>query len=158
MTWYKSDADLPPMEDYDLISHPRTYRYFDKPVLYPFGYGLSYTKFDYSGLRVEKRGDGLKATVTVTNTGGVPGDEVVQLYIRRVSPSGTVHPIRRLIGFERLKDLQPGESREACFTVNPCDLEIYMESEGKKMIEPGKYRVYAGGNCLDERVSAETEL
>ena len=94
----------------------------------------------------------------IANTGDVTGDEVAQLYIRRVSPSGTVHPIRRLIGFERLKDLQPGESRETCFTVNPCDLEIYMESEGKKMIEPGKYRVYAGGNCLDERVSAETEL
>ena len=158
MTWYKSDEDLPPLEDYDLISHPRTYRYFDKPVLYPFGYGLSYTKFDYSGLRVEKCGDGLKASVTVTNTGKVPGDEVAQLYIRRVSPSGTVHPIRRLIGFERLKDLQPGESREACFTVNPCDLEIYMESEGKKIIEPGEYRVYAGGNCLDERLSVNTEL
>ena len=158
MTWYKSDADLPPLEDYDLISHPRTYRYFNKPVLYPFGYGLSYTKFDYNGLNVEKCGEGLKASVTVTNTGDVPGDEVAQLYIQRISPSGTVHPIRRLIGFERLKGLQPGESREACFTVNPCDLEIYMEFEGKKIIEPGKYRVYAGGNCLDERLSANTEL
>ena len=158
MTWYKSDEDLPPLEDYDLISRPRTYRYFEKPVLYPFGYGLSYTKFDYSNLRVEKCGDGLKASVTVTNTGDVPGDEVAQLYIRRVSPSGTVHPVRRLIGFERLKDLRPGESREACFTVNPCDLEIYMETEGKKIIEPGKYQVYAGRNCLDERVAADTEL
>ena len=96
--------------------------------------------------------------MTVINTGSVPGDEVAQLYIRRVSPSGTVHPLRRLIGFERLKNLQPGESREAVFTVNPCDLEIYMESEGKKIIEPGEYRVYAGGICLDERVSAKTEL
>ena len=158
MTWYKGDEDLPPLEDYDLINRPRTYRYFDQPVLYPFGYGLSYTKFGYSALKVEKDGDGLKASVWVTNLGEVPGDEVAQLYIRRVSESGTVHPLRRLIGFERLHGLEPGECREAVFTVNPCDLEIYMESEGKKIIEPGRYEVYAGGNCLDERMTMEVEL
>jgi len=158
MTWYKSDADLPPMEDYDLISHPRTYRYFDKPVLYPFGYGLSYTSFDYSGLRTERTDGGLKVNVTVKNTGGVTGDEVAQLYIKRVSPSGTVHPLRRLIGFERLHCLAPGASEEAVFTVNRCDLEIYMESVGRKLVEPGTYLLYAGGSSLDERVTAEIEL
>ncbi|MER1993887.1 MAG: glycoside hydrolase family 3 C-terminal domain-containing protein [Eubacteriales bacterium] len=158
MTWYKSDGDLPPMEDYDLINHPRTYRYFDRPVLYPFGYGLSYTSFEYSGLHIEKQDGGLKISVNVKNTGRVTGDEVAQLYIRRVSPSGTVHPLRRLIGFERLHDLVPGESRTAIFTVNPCDLEIYMESEGKKIIEPGAYEIYAGGSCLDERAAAGIEL
>ena len=94
----------------------------------------------------------------VKNTGSVGGDEVAQLYIRRMSESGTVHPLRRLIGFERLHNLVPGESRTAEYIVNPCDLEIYMESEGKKLVEPGVYRVYAGGSCLDERVSAEIEL
>lgn len=158
MTWYKGDADLPPMEDYDLISHPRTYRYFDKPVLYPFGYGLSYTRFDYGGLQVRKADGGLKVSVDVTNTGDVTGDEVAQLYIRRADPSKTVHPLRRLIGFERLHDIAPGGSAKAEFTVNPCDLEIYMEEAGKKVIEPGKYRIYAGGSCLDERVCAEIEL
>ena len=158
MTWYRGDEDLPPLEDYDLISHPRTYRYFDGPVLYPFGYGLSYTTFGYSGLQIEKCGGGLKASVDVTNTGAAAGDEVAQLYIRRVLPSGTVHPIRRLIGFERLHDLKPGECRRASFEVNPCDLEIYMETEGKKVVEPGRYLVWAGGSCLDERVSAEIEL
>ena len=146
------------MADYDLIRHPRTYRYFDKPVLYPFGHGLSYTRFDYGALRVEKHSGGLKVSVDVKNAGGVRGDEVAQLYIRRVSPSATVHPIRRLIGFERLRDLAPGEVRRAAFNVNPCDLEIYMENEGKKVIEPGTYRIYAGGSCLDERVSVEIEL
>ena len=158
MTWYLGDEDLPPLEDYDLIGHPRTYRYFDRPVLYPFGYGLSYTEFEYRGLRAEKSGGGLRVFVDVRNTGKVKGDEVAQLYIRRVSPSGTVHPLRRLIGFERLRDLAPGKSRTAEFTVNPCDLEIYMEAEGRKVVEPGKYRIYAGGSCLDERVSAEIEL
>ena len=158
MTWYRGDEDLPPMEDYDLIAHPRTYRYFDKPVLYPFGYGLSYTTFGYDSLRVEKDGAGLKASVEITNTGTVTGDETAQLYIRRVSPSGTVHPLRRLIGFERLHGLVPGERRTAEFTVNPCDLEIFVESEGRKVVEPGTYRVYAGGFCLDERVCAEIDL
>jgi len=158
MTWYKGDEDLPPMADYDLIQHPRTYRYFSKPVLYPFGYGLSYTSFEYSRLRVEKHGGGLRVSVDVKNTGSVRGDEVVQLYIRRLSESGTIHPLRRLIGFERLRDLAPGARETAEFIVNPCDLEIYMETEGRKTVEPGRYLVYAGGSCLDERVSSEIDL
>ena len=158
MTWYRSDADLPPIEDYDLIAHPRTYRYFDGPVLYPFGHGLSYTSFDYSDLRMEEQGGGLKVSVMVRNTGKVSSDEVAQLYIRRVSPSGTVHPLRRLIGFERLHDIAPGESRLAEFTVRESDLEIYMESEGRKLVEPGRYRIYAGGSCLDERIAAQIDL
>ena len=158
MTWYKGDEDLPPMWDYDLIHHPRTYRYFSKPVLYPFGYGLSYTSFDYNHLRIEKLNSGLKVSADVKNAGPVIGDEVVQLYIRRVSPSRTVHPVRRLIGFERLHDLVPGESRRVEFTVNPDDLEIYDETEGRKLVEPGNYRIYAGGSCLDERVCAELIL
>ena len=96
--------------------------------------------------------------MTVRNTGSVPGDEVAQLYLKRLSPSETVHPIRRLIGFERLHDLAPGECRTAEFAVAPGDLEIYMEKEGKKLIEPGRYLLYAGGSCLDERASAEVEL
>ena len=158
MTWYQSDADLPPMEDYDLIAHPRTYRYFDKPVLYPFGFGLGYTSFAYGDLRVEKAGGGLRVSVRVTNTGSVPGDEVAQLYLKRLSPSETVHPLRRLIGFERLHDLAPGESREAAFTVDPSDLAIYLEKEGQKRVEPGTYLVYCGGHCLDERASAPVDL
>ncbi len=159
MTWYLSDDDLPPIEDYDLINHPRTYRYFDKPVLYPFGYGLSYTTFGYEDLRALKRPDGgLTVTARVTNTGRVPGDEVAQLYIRRLSDSATVHPLRRLIGFERLHDIAPGEARPVTWAVDPCDLETYVESEGKKVIEPGRYQIYAGGLCLDERIAAEIEL
>ncbi len=159
MTWYRSDADLPPLEDYDLIRHPRTYRYFDGPVLYPFGWGLSYASFDYGGLRTERRGDGgLTVRVEVTNSGNVPGDEVAQLYLRRLSPAETVHPLRKLIGFERLHDLAPGETREVRFAVDPGDLEIYMESAGRKRIEPGRYQIYAGGSCLDERVCGEITL
>lgn len=92
------------------------------------------------------------------NAGDVAGDEVAQLYIRRVSPSETVHPLRRLIGFERLRGFMPGETRTAEFTVNPCDLEIYVEKEGKKIVEPGKYQLYVGGSCMEERVCADIEL
>lgn len=127
-------------------------------MLYPFGYGLSYTSFRYEGLKAEKMGGGLKVSLQVENTGRAAGDEVAQLYLRRISPSATVHPVRRLIGFERLHHLAPGEKRTACFTVNPCDLEIYLESEGKKIIEPGRYQIYAGGSCLDEQVCAEIDL
>lgn len=155
MTWYRSDADLPPIDNYDLINFPRTYRYFDGPVLYPFGYGQSYTTFGYSDLQAEKQDGGLTVSVTVTNTGHVTGDEVVQLYIKRVSPSGTVHPLRRLIGFERLHEIAPGESRKAVFAVNPGDLEIYMETLGSKIVEPGTYLIYAGGSSMDERVCTQ---
>ena len=146
------------MADYDLIRHPRTYRYFSKPVLYPFGYGLSYTCFDYNHLSIEKLDSRLKVSVNVQNVGPVSGDEVAQLYIRRVSPSRTIHPIRRLIGFVRLHDLAPGESRPVEFTVNPEDLEIYVEAEGQKLVETGDYLIYAGGSCLDERVCAGLSL
>ena len=158
MTWYRGDEDLPPMVDYDLIHHPRTYRYFDGPVLYPFGHGLSYTRFGYSDLRIQKEKDGLHASVRVTNTGDVKGDEVAQLYIRRVSPSVTVHPIRRLIGFERVHDLQPGESKSVEFAVKNTDLEIYAETEERKILEPGTYQIWAGGSCMDVRVTADVEL
>ena len=119
---------------------------------------MSYTGFRYSDLRIEKSGGGLKVTVNVENTGKVTGDEVAQLYIKRISPSGTVHPLRRLIGFERLHDIEPGECREAGFIVNPCDLEIYIETEKRKVVEPGTYLVYAGGSCMDESVSTRIEL
>ena len=94
----------------------------------------------------------------MTNAGDTAGDEVAQLYLRRLSPSATVHPLRRLIGFERLISLAPGETRTAEFAVNPCDLEIYLESEGKKIVEPGTYQIYAGGSSADERLSLEMEL
>ena len=100
----------------------------------------------------------MKVSVEVRNSGKTCGDEVAQLYIKRLSPSKTVHPLRRLIGFERLHDLAPGESRRAEFPVDPGDLEIFMEEEGRKLIEPGRYLLYAGGSCLDERISLEIEL
>ncbi len=153
MTWYLGDEDLVDITDYDLINNPRTYRYFDKPVLYPFGYGLTYSSFEYKSLEVKKVGEDLQVSVAVTNTGDKVSDEVVQIYLQRVSPSETVHPIRRLVGFERLHAVKPGETKEVTMIVNPCDVAIYMESVGERIVEAGEYRIYAGTNCLDEAVN-----
>lgn len=159
MTWYLSDADLPDMTDYDMIKNPRTYRYFDKPVLYPFGYGLTYSEFTYNAIEAAKEENGdVIVKISVTNTGDTVSDEVAQVYMKRVSPSETVHPLRRLVGFERLHDVKPGETRELTFTVNPCDMAIYMESLGERIVEAGDYVFYAGGNALDEAVEVNVVL
>ena len=158
MTWYLSDADLPDMTDYDLIQNPRTYRYFDKPVLYPFGYGLTYSDFELSGLQVEKTDCGkLKISVTVKNTGDAAADEVVEIYLKRLSGSATVHPKRRLISFARVHALKPGEEASLTLYANPSDLAIYMEDLKEKKVESGTYLVYAGKHALDEALQAEIE-
>lgn len=159
MTWYLSDSDLPDMTDYDLIKNPRTYRYFTKEVMYPFGFGLTYTDFKYEKIDAKKCDSGkVDITLSVSNVGDTTSDEVIEVYMKRVSESKTVHPVRRLISFERLHDILPGESREITLTVNPSDLAIYMEDVKERIVEPGTYLIYAGKNALDEAVSVEITL
>ena len=111
-TWPRSIDQLPPIMDYDL-RHGRTYMYFRGKPLYPFGYGLSYTSFDYSNLRTSASRlalDGeITVTVDVTNTGARAGDEVVQMYVRHPD-SRVSRPLRELRGFQRVS-LRPGETR-----------------------------------------------
>lgn len=145
MTWYLSDADLPAMNDYDVINHPRTYRYFTGPVLYPFGWGLSYTTFGYTDFKAVSGKDSVSFEVTVTNTGSVAADEVVQIYMKRVSASETVHPVKRLVAFTKIKDLAPGESRTVSLTAGPTDLAIYVERLEKRIVEPGDYEFAVEG-------------
>lgn len=153
MTWYLSDDDLPDIKDYDLINNPRTYRYFDKKVLYPFGYGLSYSNFEYSNISVEKVDDKLKVKLSVKNTSDIDGDEVCQIYIKRISESSTVHPLRRLIGFERIHDVKKDETKDISFIVNPSDIAIYVENLNAKIVEKGEYLIYAGRNAEDEAIA-----
>jgi len=164
MTWYLSDDDLVDMKDYDLINNPRTYRYFDKPVLYPFGYGMTYASFEYDSIMAEvEKDNSLHICVTISRENGdcniesdIKGsDEVIQVYLKRVSPSKTVHPIRRLIGFERVHNVMPGENIKVSFDVKPTDISIYMEELKEKIVEPGEYVIYAGKNALDEAVSTK---
>lgn len=146
LTWYASVKDLPDMDDYDIIKGKRTYRYFDKKVLYPFGYGLTYTSFTYSGLRIVQEREKLKCCVTVRNTGTCASDEVVQLYAKRISPSRILHPEKRLIGFERIRDVGPGESRHVEWEIPCSELSVYDVIAMKKIVEEGEYLFRAGGS------------
>ena len=143
VTFYKDIHQLPHFEDYSMKG--RTYRYFQGEPLWPFGYGLSYTTFNYSGLKLPETGinagDPLNASVTVTNTGKVAGDEVVQLYLKFPDVAGA--PIRALRGFQRIH-LEPGANEKVEFHLNPRDLSMVTDS-GDISVPQGKYTVSIGG-------------
>ena len=123
MTYYKSVDQIPPFEDYDMKG--RTYRYFAQEPLYPFGYGLSYTRFGYADLIVPEKavaGEKVIIRVSVTNIGKIAGDEVVQLYLSDEKAS-TPRPIRQLEGFQRVV-LNPGESKMIEFAIEPRQFSI----------------------------------
>ena len=143
MTFYTGVDQLPPFTDYDMKG--RTYRYFTGKPLYPFGYGLSYTKFAFSGLTLSapvlKAGDKLGVDVTVRNTGKREGDEVAQLYLSFPNVPGT--PLRALRGFTRVH-LAAGESRKVHFDLDPRDLSSVTEA-GDRVVAAGDYRLSVGG-------------
>ncbi len=139
VTFYKSVDQLPPFADYSMQG--RTYRYFKGEALYPFGFGLSYTNFVYSNLRLDKSvkaGEPVKVTVDVTNAGEREGEEVVQLYLTDVAASAPV-PIRTLVGFDRIS-LRRGEKRSVTFTITPRQMSL-IDDDGKRAIEPGEFVV-----------------
>jgi beta-glucosidase len=147
LTFYKGVDQLPHFEDYGMAN--RTYRYFTGKPLYPFGYGLSYTKFSYSNLSVPEQGiaagQPVEADVTVTNTGKIAGDEVVQLYLKFPSIKGA--PLIALRGFERIH-LDPGASQKVHFELKQRDLGMVSE-DGNPMIAPGDYTISVGGGQPD---------
>lgn len=150
MTWYGSDSDLPDINDYDIIKGKRTYQYFDGEVLYPFGYGLSYTEFSYGEPAVRQEKDRLTVNVPITNMGNVVSDEVVQLYVHKEA-SRVKQPICQLKAFERVKGIAPGETRVITFTVDYSQLEYYdVISEGM-LLESGTYTIMVGASSKDIR-------
>ena len=143
VTYYKSVDQLPLFDDYDMKG--RTYRYFMDEPLYPFGYGLSYTTFKYDALEMPgevKTGKPVKVKVRVTNTGKLPGDEVVQLYITDEKAS-TPRPYLQLEGFERIH-LYPGESKEIEFELSPHQFSMIGEDD-ERIIENGWFTISIGG-------------
>lgn len=147
ITFYTGVSQLPNFEDYGMDN--RTYRYFKGKPLYPFGYGLSYTTFSYSGLSVPTQpvaaGQPVPAEITVTNTGKVAGDEVVQLYLKFPAVKGA--PQIALRGFQRIH-LDPGESRQVHFDLKDRDLGMVTE-DGNPIIAQGDYTISIGGGQPD---------
>lgn len=149
VTFYRSADDLPAFSDYDMAG--RTYRYYGGEVLYPFGYGLSYTTFGYgrpslSSSRL-RAGESMTVRVDVTNTGSRAGEEVVQLYVSRPGIEGA--PIRSLAGFERIS-LEPGEKRTVSFTLDPRSLST-VDAQGRRSVEPGRVDLWVGSGQPDLR-------
>lgn len=145
VTSYRSDDDLPPFDDYSMAS--RTYRYFDGPVTYPFGHGLSYTTFGYDSIKVSApvaaTGTDISVSARVTNTGKRDGEEVVQLYVSHPQGSEVRVPLRSLKGFRRVS-LGSGESATVTFTLTPEDLAL-VDSSGNLTEREGPVTVYVGG-------------
>ncbi len=152
VTFYQADEKLPDFADYSMKN--RTYRYFEGTPLYAFGHGLSYTKFDYSGLKLDRNSVGadgtVTATVTVKNTGKRAGAEVAQLYLRPLDAK-RARALLELRGIERI-ELQRGESKRVTFTVKPArDLAIYDDVKKAYAVDPGRFEVGVGASSSDIR-------
>jgi beta-glucosidase len=150
ITFPKSIEQLPPFEDYSMEN--RTYRYIKEEPLYPFGFGLSYTKFVYGKLKLKsakvKKGDAVTATVTVSNKGNTASDEVVQLYLSDVEASVRV-PQYSLKAFSRVH-LKPGQSKQVSFEITPAMMEL-VDNDGNRVLEPGEFKVTIGGSSPGKR-------
>ena len=132
-----------------------TSRYLDAPfdALYPFGYGLSYTTYEYDNLHVEEKEDELEVSVQVKNTGDREGTEIVQLYMQDVTAS-LVRPVKELKGFARV-ELMPGQEKTVTLHLKKQDMGFY-NNQAEYVLEDGKFRIYVGGNsrdCLCEEVN-----
>jgi beta-glucosidase len=153
VTFYASLDNMPAFTDYTLKG--RTYRYFTGKPLWGFGYGLSYSTFKYGPIKLSaetlKAGDPLTATVAVTNTSAIPGDEVVEAYLKTPQPDG---PIHSLAGFQRVH-LAAGVTRAVAITIDPRSLSS-VDDKGDRAILPGKYILSLGG-AQPQDTSAKSE-
>ncbi|HCC34366.1 MAG TPA: family 3 glycosyl hydrolase, partial [Ruminococcaceae bacterium] len=145
-------SDVAGILDYNMYkteTNPgRTYMYFDGPVSYPFGYGLSYTEFEYSDLQLDKAAydanDTITATFKVKNTGTKAGAEVAQLYVSQPNaPAALQRPIKRLKGFDKIT-LAAGEEKTVTIEVNANDLAFFNEDQGKYVVDTGNYELQIG--------------
>ncbi|MBR1545433.1 MAG: glycoside hydrolase family 3 C-terminal domain-containing protein [Prevotella sp.] len=152
-TWVRDILDLPPMMDYD-IRHGRTYMYHQGEVLYPFGYGLSYTTFQYGQAKVVRQDkQAVEVSVPVTNTGSYDGDEVVQLYVS-YPDSKVEHPHRQLKAFERIH-IKKGETKEVILRIQRSDLTYWDTTKHAFIPEKGRIHLMIGASSADIRTEAD---
>ncbi|HTF94951.1 MAG TPA: glycoside hydrolase family 3 C-terminal domain-containing protein [Cellvibrio sp.] len=159
ITFYKADENLPAFDDYSMVN--RTYRYFNGEALYPFGYGLSYTRFNYSGLTLDQTRitaqQKLNLQVQVKNTGKLAGDEVVQVYIKPQQSIRT-RALKELRAVQRVS-LRKGESRTLHFALQPDkDMLIYDEQKKSYTVDPGRYEIEVGTSSRDIRLRRMVEV
>lgn len=152
-TWVKNITDLPHMMDYD-ITHGRTYMYFKEKPLYPFGYGLSYTRFNYSGTtlndRVIERGDTLRVCFNLKNSGNMDGGEVVQLYVSARKHTDK-DPIKQLKAFQRIS-LRKGETKKVELTVPYTELQVWDEKQNRFILPDKEMTLEIGASSSDIRL------
>ncbi len=152
LTYYRSVNDLPEFENYFMKG--RTYRYFKGNPLFPFGYGLSYTSFAYSELKIDKPvlnpDETVKITLKVKNAGIYDGDEVVQLYVRNMD-SKEEQPIKSLRGFSRIH-IAKNNSTDITFLLKIEDLKYFNVSKNKFSVDPGRYEILIGSSSEDIRL------
>lgn len=150
VTFYRSDSDLPDFEDYSMEN--RTYRFFGGTPLYPFGYGMSYTRFEYSQPLVNhdsvEAGNNVRICTSVKNVGAVESDEVVELYLQDLEASTRV-PKCQLAGFQRVH-LKPGAVAKIAFVVTARQMAL-IDDDGCCVLEPGAFRAFVGGSQPDPR-------
>jgi beta-glucosidase len=166
LTWFKSLNDLPDFNDYTLRGESgkngRTYMYFDKDVSYEFGYGLSYTTFEYSNFTISKSeispNDKITVSLDVKNTGDVDGDEVVQIYVKTPNSSASLQrPIKRLKGFERVT-IPTGQIKRVSIDINCEDLWFWDTENGNITFDKGKYIFEIGASSKDIRGQVEATM
>jgi beta-glucosidase len=158
VTWYKSVNDLPDFNDYRLRgdgTNGRTYWYYDKDISYEFGYGLSYTSFEYSNFTISKNNispnDKITISVDVKNTGKVDGDEVMQIYVKTPeSPASLERPVKRLKGFKRVT-IPTGQIKTVSIDIDCKDLWFWDAEKGKITFDPGTYIFEIGASSKDIR-------
>ena len=145
LTFYSSTEELPDYEDYNM-DKGRTYRYYRGTPVYPFGYGLSYTRFNYSAAKLHEAGNELTLQVNVENTGLYDGDEVIQVYIRNMQdPQG---PIKSLRGFQRVH-LAKGKSQTVSIALPDSAFEFFDPETEQTQIKPGEYEILYGSSSAD---------